>query len=115
MYSTVPGAHDTHESAVAIAPKAVLSIDDASLGAVVEPEGLATCPRCHRVDKALTNASVAAGEYWRCARCGSSWDQARLATVAAYTAWDSARQLRQSSDKDRRVALGTAGPGAASA
>ena len=115
MYAIVPGTHNPHDSAVAHAPKAVLSSDDARLAAVVEPEGLARCPRCHRVDEALTNASVAAGEYWRCARCGSSWDQARLATVAAYTAWDLARQLRQSPDMDRRVAVGTAGPGAASA
>ena len=111
MYSIVPGAHD---SAVAHAPDAVLSID-APPGAVVEPEGLARCPRCHRVDEALTNASVAAGEYWRCARCGSLWDQTRLATVAAYTDWDLARQLRQRSDGDRPVAVGTPGPGAASA
>jgi hypothetical protein len=115
VHSIVPGAHDPHDSVVAHAPSAVLSIDDARLGAVVEPEGLARCPRCHRVDEALTNASVAAGEYWRCARCGSSWDQARLATVAAYTAWDLARQQRQRPDEGLRVGVGTVGRGAASA
>ena len=110
MYSIVSGAHD---SAVTHAPNAVLSIDDAPLSAVVEPEGLAKCPRCHRLDEALTNASVAAGEYWRCGRCGSLWDQTRLATVAAYTAWDVARQLRLRSDGDGGVAAGTPGPHAA--
>jgi len=28
---------------------------------VVEPEGFVTCPRCHTVDTALTNASLDAG------------------------------------------------------
>ena len=58
------------------------------------PEGFATCPTCHRVDTALTNASLAAGANWRCGRCGQMWDQKRIATVAAYAVWDSARQQR---------------------
>jgi len=62
---------------------------------VVEPEGFVTCPRCHTVDTALTNASLDAGGAWRCARCGQSWDKNRLATVAAYGEWDSARRQRQ--------------------
>ena len=62
--------------------------------APVEPEGFATCPMCHTVDATLTNASLAAGEHWRCGRCGQMWDQKRLATVAAYAAWDLARQQR---------------------
>ena len=59
----------------------------------VEPQGFATCPSCHTVDTTLTNASLAAGGYWRCGRCGSKWDQTRLATVAAYAAWDLAHQV----------------------
>jgi hypothetical protein len=62
--------------------------------APVEPEGLATCPLCHTADATLTNASLAAGADWRCGRCGQMWDQKRLATVAAYAAWDLARQQR---------------------
>lgn len=59
------------------------------------PEGFATCPTCHMVDATLTNSSLAAGANWRCGRCGQMWDQKRIATVAAYNAWDSARtQLR---------------------
>jgi hypothetical protein len=76
------------------APTAVLPLDVALTDTIVEPDGLATCPRCHKVDAALTNTSLAAGEYWRCGRCGSMWDQARLASVAAYAAWDLARQVR---------------------
>ena len=80
---------------VAQVPIAVLPRDIPLTEPVVEPEGLATCPRCHVENTALTNASLAAGAYWRCARCGSNWDQRRLATVAAYAAWDSARQQRR--------------------
>jgi len=63
--------------------------------ALSEPEGFATCPRCHRVDTTLTSASLEAGGSWRCERCGQSWDKGRLATVAAYGAWDAARRQRQ--------------------
>jgi hypothetical protein len=76
-------------------PGPVFSLDVAPTDAVVEPEGFATCPTCHVVDAVLTNASLAAGGYWRCERCGSKWDQTRLATVAAYAAWDLARQHRK--------------------
>ena len=71
----------------------VLPVDDALTG--VEPEGFATCPTCHMVDAALTNASLAAGANWRCGRCGQMWDQKRIATVTAFAAWDAARQRRQ--------------------
>ena len=77
------------------APSSVLPLDVALTATVVEPEGFATCPTCHMVDTALTNALLAAGDYWRCGRCGSMWDQTRLAIAAAYAAWDSARQRRQ--------------------
>jgi len=46
------------------------------------------------VDATLTNASLAAGADWRCSRCGQMWDKTRIATVAAYAAWDSARRQR---------------------
>ena len=75
-------------------PSSVLPLDVALTATVAEPEGFATCPTCHAVDTALTNVSLAAGGYWRCGRCGSKWDQTRLATAAAYATWDSARQLR---------------------
>lgn len=70
----------------------VLPLDLARPDTAGEAEGFATCPRCHTVDTALTNVSLKAGGYWRCGRCGSKWDQTRLATVAAYATWDSARQ-----------------------
>jgi hypothetical protein len=46
------------------------------------------------VDATLTNSSLAAGADWRCGRCGQMWDQKRIATVAAYNVWDSARTQR---------------------
>jgi hypothetical protein len=67
--------------------------------AVAEPEGFAACPTCHMVDAALTSASLAAGGHWRCGRCGQVWDQKRIAIVAAYGAWESARQRRQAKAK----------------
>ena len=81
----------------------------------VEPEGFAICPRCHVVDTAITNASLAAGGYWQCGRCGSKWDHRRLATVAAYAAWDLARQPRQPADDSARVAASTLVPVSANA
>ena len=93
MSSTVPAAHQQPDSIVAQAPNPLLPQDVAPTDTVVELD-FATCPRCHMVDTAMTTASLAAGGYWRCQRCGSTWDQTRLATVAAYVAWDLARQQR---------------------
>ena len=107
MSPIVPGAYEQHDSTVAQAPNRVLALDVALTDTVVEPDGPATCPRCHMVNTALTNASLAAGGYWRCGRCGSTWDQTRLATVAAYAAWDLARQLRHMRPDDARVTVGT--------
>lgn len=42
----------------------------------------------------MTNLSLSAGADWECVRCGSRWDAARLATVAAYAVWASARAAR---------------------
>jgi transcription elongation factor Elf1 len=83
---------------VAQAPSPVLSVDVALTDAVVAPEGFATCPTCHMVNTALTNASVDTGGNWRCARCGQSWDKHRVAAVAAYAAWDSARKRNAEAD-----------------
>ncbi len=44
----------------------------------------ATCPLCHTVAAAVTEADLAAGLGWRCATCDQRWDAPRLATVAAY-------------------------------
>jgi hypothetical protein len=52
-----------------------------------EPLGLARCPSCHTQDGLVTNLAVSAGADWQCARCGSRWNAARVATVAAYAAW----------------------------
>ena len=53
--------------------------------------GLAMCPSCHTQDLSMTNLAVSAGADWQCSRCGSRWDAARLATVAAYAVWVSER------------------------
>lgn len=74
----------------AVGPALAVALPDV----VVEPEGLATCPTCHMVDAIVTNASLAAGGDWRCSRCGQMWDKTRIATVAAYAAWDAARKQR---------------------
>ena len=47
----------------------------------------ATCPLCHTTNASLSDEALAAGEGWRCTRCGQQWDARRLATVAAYAAW----------------------------
>ena len=79
---------------VAQTAESVLPVDSAVVDTAVDPEGFATCPRCHMMDTTLTNASLAAGGDWRCLRCGQRWDRNRIATVAAYAVWDSARQQR---------------------
>ena len=91
-----------------------MPLDVALTYTVVDLEGFATCPTCHMVDTAMTNGSLAAGGYWRCGRCGATWDQTRLATAAAYTAWDSARQRGRTSHDNER-AVGTVVPGTSNA
>jgi hypothetical protein len=46
-----------------------------------------TCPLCH-TRATLSQSAIAAGGDWPCIRCGQRWDAARLATVAAYAAWN---------------------------
>jgi predicted Zn finger-like uncharacterized protein len=48
--------------------------------------GTAVCPLCH-TPSAITADAVAAGEGWRCERCGQRWDGASLTGAAAYAAW----------------------------
>lgn len=72
----------------------------ASVDDVFEPQGFATCPACHVVDATVTNAALAVGCDWRCRRCGQMWDKRRLATVAAYDVWESARQTRRTSGRE---------------
>lgn len=52
-------------------------------------EAFATCPGCHTAHPSLTMGAVGAGATWQCARCYQRWDAVRLASVAAYRAWDS--------------------------
>ena len=94
MYPVIPGAYQRENSLLAQAAGAALPGDVALTDTVDELEAFATCPRCHLIDATLMNASPAAGGYWRCERCGSNWDQARLATVAGYAAWDAVHQRR---------------------
>ena len=68
-------------------------------------QGFAACPTCGVVD-AMTNAEVAVGGFWRCLRCGQRWDKRRLATVAAYDAWEAARISRPDSKfRDAGIAI----------
>jgi hypothetical protein len=53
--------------------------------------GFATCPSCHTADRSVTNLAVSLGADWNCSRCGHRWDAVRLATVAAYAAWQAER------------------------
>jgi hypothetical protein len=71
---------------IVVAPHASVKMNTL---AALEPdlEGLATCPSCHAEDPGMTNLAVSAGADWQCSRCGSLWDTARLATVAAYAMW----------------------------
>jgi hypothetical protein len=59
----------------------------------IAPEivGRTTCPLCHTVDPTMTNIALSAGADWHCSRCGQRWDTMRLAAVAGYAAWLSAR------------------------
>jgi hypothetical protein len=44
--------------------------------------GPGTCILCHTIDHAVSEAALAAGGGWKCARCGQRWDAARLAAAA---------------------------------
>ena len=62
----------------------------------ITPElvGFATCPLCHTADVTLTDDALRAGGDWECARCGQRWTAMRLATAAAYAAWDTRNNSR---------------------
>ena len=63
------------------------------INSAIAPEivGRATCPLCHTVDPTMTNIALSAGADWHCSRCGQRWDTIRLAAVAGYAVWLSAR------------------------
>lgn len=42
------------------------------------------CPLCHTPFQTVTTASIQAGAYWACTRCGHKWTAERLATAEAY-------------------------------
>jgi predicted Zn finger-like uncharacterized protein len=44
----------------------------------------AVCPMCHTVAPSTTESALAAGGYWKCGRCGQTWNATRLAVRAAY-------------------------------
>ncbi len=64
-----------------------MSVSNAGAGAMPA----ATCPLCHTVESAMSEATLAAGGGWRCSVCGQRWDAARLATVAAYAQYVASR------------------------
>jgi hypothetical protein len=93
----VPGTYDRttvtqRESGSTVLP-VIAPQPPMGMPATLAPElvGLATCLSCHTDHATLSKGAVAAGADWRCGRCGQRWDARRLATVAAYTAWISAR------------------------
>jgi hypothetical protein len=55
----------------------------------VEPDGVASaiCPLCQTTRPSLTHEALAAGDSWRCARCGQRWHALRLLAVSRYAAW----------------------------
>ena len=55
---------------------------------------LIKCPLCHAARTGADDTDVAG--WWRCARCGQSWDHARLAVVRSYAI--------SQRDRDARVA-----------
>lgn len=71
----------------------VLSFPPMRSLSTIAPEivGRATCPLCHTVDPTMTNIALSAGTDWHCSRCGQRWDTMRLAAVAGYAVWLSAR------------------------
>ena len=51
------------------------------------------CPLCHTSHGALTPDAVNPNVSWKCDRCGQRWDADSLATVSAYSAWTTVREL----------------------
>ena len=76
----------------AITPEITSAITP-EITSAIAPEivGRATCPLCHTVDPTMTNIGLGAGADWHCSRCGQRWDTMRLAAVAGYAVWLSAR------------------------
>jgi transposase-like protein len=54
----------------------------------------ATCPLCHTVHESVPSALLQIGASWTCTRCGQTWTDGRLETVAAYTRYMAAHSGR---------------------
>jgi hypothetical protein len=55
-------------------------------------KGVMTCPSCQTPHPVPADDASATDSDWQCVRCGQRWSPGRLATVAQYAAWLSARQ-----------------------
>jgi transposase-like protein len=53
----------------------------------------ATCPFCHTLHESVPSALLQTGASWTCTRCGQTWTEARLKTVAAYMRYAAARSV----------------------
>ena len=71
-----------------------------------DPLQLAVCPSCGTTDKTTTYGALSAGDSWLCARCGQRWTASRLATVAAYAAWVTARAATTSVARESLALVG---------
>ena len=54
----------------------------------------AACPLCHTVHESVPSALLQTGASWTCTRCGQTWTEGRLKTVAAYTRYVAAHSAR---------------------
>ena len=66
-------------------------IDVRPLAPFIAPAPPVACPSCLTARAQVSEEVAAAGGDWRCERCGERWTASRLATVAEYEAWSSAR------------------------
>ena len=59
-------------------------------GYVSSADVIPTCPLCHTSSAEMTTAALLGGAYWRCTRCGQTWDAVRLQTAAMYARYAAA-------------------------
>ena len=52
---------------------------------VTPAKAAGTCLLCHTIDHGVTQDGLDAGGYWRCPRCGQTWDSSRLSAALAYS------------------------------
>ena len=70
----------------------------------VEPDvSRLACPLCHTMSRSLTDDALAAGEDWRCGRCGQLWNARRTTTVAVYAVWSLELEARRRTAAGQRV------------